>query len=83
MQKAVNRKGRWILATNDLDVTNTTDGCIITYYKNQQPVEIGCRVLKDPCFIKDKIFLKSHKRIQALSMVMTLCACWYTIMLNI
>lgn len=72
IQEELNKKGKFILATNDLDCVNTADKSIITDYKSQQSVERGFRFLKDPWFINDKVFLKSEKRIEALSMVMTL-----------
>ena len=77
IKKQLNTKGRFILATNDLDKAHRPDDSIIKEYKEQQSVEKGFRFLKDPWFINDKIFLKSKKRIEALSMVMTLCLLVY------
>lgn len=77
IQEELNTKGRFILATNDLDCLKASDDSIIMDYKKQQGVERGFRFLKDPWFINDKIFLKSAKRIEALSMVMTLCLLVY------
>jgi transposase len=77
IRKEINTKGRFILATNDLDRLSTSDSLILTEYKNQQSVECGFKFLKDPFFMSDKIFLKSEKRIEALSMVMTLCLLVY------
>lgn len=72
VQKMLNKKGRFILATNDLDLAATSDESILQEYKKQQGVERGFRFLKDPWFMLDKIFLKSQRRITALTMVMTL-----------
>jgi transposase len=77
IQEALNTKGRFILATNDLDSSKTTDEHILTEYKEQQSVERGFRFFKDPWFMADKVFLKSPKRISALGMVMTLCLLVY------
>ena len=75
----MNSKGRFILATNDLDGINYTDEQMLKEYKEQQKVEGGFRFLKDPWFMVDSIFLKSPKRIEALMMVMTLCLLVYNI----
>jgi len=76
---ALNCKGRFILATNELDENFLSDEKILTEYKEQQGVERGFRFLKDPWFMVDSIFLKSPKRIEALMMVMTLCLMVYNI----
>ena len=75
----LNRKGRFILATNDLDKENFLDQQMLNEYKEQQNVEGGFRFIKDPWFMLDSIFLKSPKRIEALMMVMTLCLMVYNI----
>ena len=69
----LNKKGRFILATNDLDKEHYRDSMMLEEYKSQQKVERGFRFIKDPWFMVDSIFLKSNKRIEALMMVMTLC----------
>jgi transposase len=79
IKKKLNKKGRFILATNDLDEKNYTDLKILNEYKGQQKVEGGFRFLKDPWFMVDSIFLKSTERIEALMMVMTLCLMVYNI----
>jgi transposase len=78
INKLLNKKGRFILATNDLD-PNYTDQMILTEYKEQQHVEGGFRFIKDPWFMVDSIFLKSPKRIEALMMIMTLCLLIYNV----
>ena len=77
--RLLNKKGRFILATNDLERANYTDQMMLEEYKEQQNVEGGFRFLKDPWFMVDSIFLKSPKRIEALMMVMTLCLMIYNI----
>ena len=77
--KVLNKKGRFILATNDLDKENYPDHLMLNEYKEQQNVEGGFRFIKDPWFMLDSIFLKSAKRIEALMMVMTLCLMVYNV----
>jgi len=77
--KALNAKGRFILATNDLDRARYPDEQMLREYQAQQGVERGFRFLKDPWFMVAAIFLKSPKRIEALMMVMTLCLLVYNV----
>ena len=75
----LNRKGRFILATNDIDREGYTDQAMLEEYKDQQSVERGFRFLKDPWFMVDSIFLKLPRRVEALMMIMTLCLMVYNI----
>ena len=75
----LNRKGRFILATNDLDEVSFSSLCMLEEYKQQQNIERGFRFLKDPWFMVDSIFLKSPERIEALMMIMTLCLMVYNV----
>jgi transposase len=77
--ETLNKKGRFILGTNELDKKRYTDSQILEEYKEQQNVEGGFRFLKDPWFMVDSIFLKLPKRIEALMMVMTLCLMIYNV----
>ena len=79
IEKILNRKGRFILATNDLDVGGYKDAQILDEYKAQQDVEGGFRFLKDPWFMVDSIFLKLPRRIEALMMIMTLTLLVYNV----
>ena len=79
IETLLNRKGRFILATNDLDEKTFSDKKILFEYKEQQCVERGFRFLKDPWFMVDSIFLKTPRRIEALMMVMALCLMIYNI----
>jgi transposase len=72
-------KGRFILATNELNYDTYPDEQLLSDYKDQQGVERGFRFLKDPWFMVDSIFLKLPRRIEALMMVMTLCLMVYNI----
>jgi transposase len=76
---ALNTKGKFILATNDLDEVALSNTDILREYKEQQNVENGFRFLKDPWFMVDSVFLKSAKRIEALMMIMTLCLLVYNV----
>ena len=78
IDKLLNKKGRFILATNDFS-QNYTDPMLLNDYKEQQHVEGGFRFIKDPWFMVDSIFLKSPRRIEALMMVMTLCLLVYNV----
>jgi len=79
IEKILNRKGRFILATNELNIEEYQDEQILEEYKEQQDVERGFRFLKDPWFMVDSIFLKTPKRIEALMMIMTLCLMVYNV----
>lgn len=73
----LNKKGRFILATNQLDQKELSAEKMLTQYKEQQSVEGGFRFLKDPWFMVDSFFVKSTRRIEALMMIMTLCLLVY------
>jgi transposase len=79
IEKILNRKGRFILATNNLNVEGYKDEQILEEYKEQQTVERGFRFLKDPWFMVDSIFLKLPRRIEALMMIMTLTLLVYNV----
>ena len=71
--------GRFILATNVLDVSQLSPDEMIVKYKEQQSAERGFGFLKDPLFFTDSVFLKSPERIEALTLVMGLCLLVYTL----
>jgi transposase len=77
IEQLQNSKGRFILATNDLDKDSYPNTAMLKEYKQQQCVESGFRFIKDPWFMVDSVFLKSPKRLEALMMVMTLCLLVY------
>ncbi len=72
-------KGRFIIATNELDSTQLTSQELLHNYKGQQSVERGFRFLKEPAFMTPSVYLKSQKRIIALAVVMCLCLLVYMI----
>jgi len=65
------RKGRFILATNELDEKAFTAEEALVEYKGLNKVERGFRFLKDPQFFVDKLYLKTPNRIAALMAVMS------------
>jgi len=73
------RKGRFVIATNDLNEVKLPAKHIINSYRRQQDVERGFCFLKDPWFMVSSFFLKKRKRIEALMMVMTLCLFVYNL----
>jgi transposase len=76
-QQRLRRKSCFILATNQLDRKLMNGHQMLADYKSQQKVERGFRFLKDPMFLASTVFLKSPKRIMALTMVMTVCLLVY------
>lgn len=76
-QKRLERKSCFILASNVQDQTTLTNEDLLANYKEQQTVERGFRFLKDPQFMAATLFLKSVKRVMALTAVMTLCLLVY------
>jgi transposase len=75
--EALQKKGRFVLATNQLDKEVLPAEKILTQYKEQQSVEGGFKFLKDPWFMVDSFFVKTRRRLDALMMVMTLCLLVY------
>jgi len=71
-KRAMRRKGRFIIATNNLDPKELSAEDILKHYKEQQKVEGGFRFLKDPWFMIDSFYVHKPSRIEALMMVMTL-----------
>lgn len=71
------RKGRFVLATNQLDEAILLNEDILSEYKGQSGTERGFKFIKDDTFQVDSVFLKTPERIDALMMVMTLCLMVY------
>ena len=76
-QQKLARKSCFIVATNQLDQDELSDAELLQTYQDQQKVERGFRFLKDPQFMASTLFLKSVKRVMALTVVMTLCLLVY------
>ena len=71
-------KGRFILATNQLDKIALPSIAILSTYKEQSGTESGFKFIKDDTFELDSVFLKKPERINALMMIMTLCLMVYS-----
>lgn len=76
-QERLARKSCFIIATNEQDENQLPDEELLTIYKEQQTVERGFRFMKDPQFMASSLFLKSVKRVMALTVIMTLCLMVY------
>jgi transposase len=73
------QKGRFILATNQMDSAALKDDEILWEYKEQSKTESGFRFIKDNEFRVSTVFLKKPERINALMMIMTLCLMVYNV----
>jgi transposase len=72
--------GKYIIATNELDMEQLCADELLTIYKDQNTsVERGFRFLKDPMFFAHSLFLKKPARIMALLMVMGLSLLVYAL----
>ncbi len=76
IEKEREKLGRFILATNDPDLTGDE---ILSHYKSQSKIERGFRFLKDKSFHVSEVYLKKESRIEALTMIMVLCLFLYSI----
>jgi len=76
-QQEANKKGKFIIATNELDASELSDLEVLKGYKGQARVERGFRFLKDPQFIASSLFVKKPERVEALLFIMTLCLTVY------
>ncbi|WP_130589518.1 IS1634 family transposase [Neochlamydia sp. S13] len=79
ISNSLQRKGKFILATNELNAELLSNDDLLDNYKGQQSVERGFRFLKDPLFMTSSVFLKNEQRIIALAMIMCLCLLVYTL----
>ncbi len=79
VKRALKTKGKFIIATNQLDHEELSNEELLCNYKEQQSVERGFRFLKDPLFMTSSVFLKKEERIVALGMIMCLCLMVYTL----
>ncbi len=71
--------GRFVLATNVVDITQLSHDQMLLEYKAQQSAERGFGFLKDPLFFTDSIFINSPERVEAVAMLMGLCLLVYTL----
>lgn len=76
VESAIEKKGLFIIATNDCS-NDLTMQQLLDHYKSQQAVERGFRFLKSPDFLVSSFFLKKPERIEAFLMIMTCCLMIY------
>lgn len=69
--------GRFILATNQLNIALLDNPAVLKQYKEQSCVESGFKFIKNNTFELDSFYLKTPARIGALMMIMTLCLMVY------
>jgi len=74
--RAKSKLGRFILATNDLNLDSNT---ILSHYRGQQTVERGFRFLKDKSFRVAEVYLKKLQRIESLATIMVLTLMIYSL----
>ena len=80
IQAVKKQKGKFVLATNELDATRLDEATMLSAYKAQNvSVERGFRFLKDPLFFASSLFLEKPQRIMALLMVMGLALLVYAL----
>lgn len=80
IEQAQKPLGKYLIATNVLDVQVLPAEDLLTLYKDQNcSVERGFRFLKDPMFFAHSLFLKKPSRIMALLMVMGLSLLIYAL----
>ena len=79
IEKETLKKGKFIVATNELDREKLSDEEALTAYKEQQYAERGFRFLKDPLFFAHSVFLENEGRIVAMVMVMGLALMVYSV----
>lgn len=77
VEKIRRRKGRFILATNQLNRDELADDKLLKEYKEQSGTEAGFKFIKGNTFELSSIFLKSPSRISSLMMIMALCLMVY------
>lgn len=73
------RKGRFVLATNDIESQRIAPNEMLVNYKKQSGTESGFAFMKNKDFQVSAIHLHTPHRISALMMVMTLCLMVYCI----
>ena len=79
INEILQRKGHFILATNQLNKKELSDEEVLLEYKNQQKVERGFAFIKSNTFQVSSVFLKKESRISALMAVMVLSLFVYSL----
>jgi len=73
------RKGRFILATNDLEEELVNPRDMLKSYKAQSSTESGFRFIKSDELHLSSVYLKKPERVAALMVIMTLCLMVYSV----
>jgi len=73
------RKGRFIVATNDIKEEKVLINNLLTCYKGQASTESGFKFIKGNDFKVSSVYLKKPERIAALMVIMTLCLMVYSV----
>ena len=73
------KAGKFILATNVLEIEELSSSEILRAYKNQQGCERGFRFIKDPLFLASHVYVKNAKRVEVMGVIMGLCLLVYSI----
>ncbi len=73
------RKGRFVLATNDIEEQHIAPNEMLANYKKQSGTESGFAFMKNKDFQVSSIHLHTPHRISALMMIMTLCLMVYCV----
>lgn len=73
------RKGRFILATNDIKEEKISINNLLSGYKKQSMTESGFKFIKDNTFQVSSVYLEKPGRISALMSVMSLCLMVYNV----
>lgn len=79
VQQLLDAKSKFIVATNILDAVELPAKDVLLKYKDQFKVEKGFRFLKNPLCAADSVYLKTDRRIIALSMIMLITLLVYAI----
>jgi len=79
VSREIQQSGRFVLATNVLEINELDPDQMLSTYKQQQSAERGFSFLKDPLFFTDSVFLKSSERRESLALIMGLCLLVYTL----
>lgn len=80
IEQARRTKGKFVLATNELDDEQLPTPTMLTAYKQEgTSSERGFRFLKDPLFFAHSLFLQKPQRIMALLMIMGLSLLVYAL----
>jgi len=79
IERVKRRKGRFIVASNDLKEVKVKSNELLKCYKEQSRTESGFKFIKDDSFQVSSIYLENPGRVAALMSVMVLCLMVYNV----